>query len=121
MSGYYTVNFNAVYNNVDFRHVVTLTDAEGAAIDVSGATFEMEVKPKVGDDLSAIIELSTGSGISFYTDGTDGKIVLNHAYTAMKLLTPGSYTYDLVKIAGGVTSIVMRGNFKIKLGVTDIG
>lgn len=117
-AGVYTVNFNKVRKNVDFRYVVTMTDGT-TAINISNATFFMDVVPKVGT-ATPILELSLGAGLSFYTDGTDGKLVIHVDHAVMELKVNGSYKYDLVMVRSGVSEIVMEGSFKIKSGVTDI-
>lgn len=119
--GVYTVNFNKVRNNVDFRHVVTLTDGTDP-VDVSAADFYMDVVPKIGT-ATPILELESTGGspeISLFTDGSDGKVVIHVDHLVMEALTPGSYKYDLVMIRSGVSEVVMEGNFKIKDGVTDL-
>lgn len=115
----YTVNFNAVYNNVDFRVVVTLNDAAGDPVDINTANFYMDVVPKIGTP-TPILELETGGEISLFSDGSDGKLVIHVDHLVMEPLVPGSYKYDLVMDRSGTSEIVMRGNFKIKAGVTDI-
>jgi len=116
--GVYTVNFNKVRKNVDFRHVVTLTDGTDP-INLTGATFFMDVVPKLGTP-TPILSLSLGSGISLLTDGTDGKILLMVDSSVMEGKAVGSYKYDLIMVRSGVSEVVMEGNFKIKPGVTDL-
>lgn len=118
MTGIYTVNFNRVRRNVDFRHVVTLTDGTNP-IDISQATFFMDVVPKLGTP-TPILELSLGSGLEFSTNGSDGKLIINVDHLVMETKASGSYKYDLVMVRSGVSEIVMEGSLKIVAGVTDI-
>lgn len=120
-AGVYTVNFNKVRKNVDFRYVVTLTDGATtpAPIDISSATFFMDVVPKIGTP-TPILSLALGSGLSLFSDGTDGKLLIHVDSSVMEGKAVGSYKYDLVMVRSGVSEVVMEGNFKIKAGVTDL-
>lgn len=112
------VNFLEVFNNVDWRYVIVLQDGAGDPIDISQATFFMDVRPSLGGD--PVLELSLGNGFAFYTDGADGKLVLHVDHLVMEAISPGGYKYDLVMVRSGVSSIPIRGKVKIKAGVTDI-
>lgn len=116
--GVYTVNFNKVRKNVDFRHVVTLTDGTNP-INIATATFFMDVVPKLGTP-TPILSLSLGSGLSLFTDGSDGKLLIEVDHLVMEGKAVGSYKYDLIMVRSGVSEVVMEGNFKIKAGVTDL-
>lgn len=118
MSGVTQVNFLKVRNNVDFRFIIPFTSDGTNALDLSGSTFRMDVIPAAGGD--PILELALGSGLSFFTDGTDGKLLINVDKAVMKLKTPGSYKYDLVMTTGAVDVVICEGSIKIKAGVTDV-
>lgn len=120
-AGVYTVHFNKVRKNVDFRKVVTLYDGETppAAINIAAATFFMDVVPKLGTP-TPILSLSLGSGLSLLTDGSDGKLLISVDSAVMETKDVGSYKYDLIMVRSGVSETVMEGNFKIKSGVTDL-
>lgn len=113
-----TVNFLVLYNNVDWHRVVTLTDGAGDPVDISTATFFMEVRPSLGGD--PVLDLALGSGFSLFTNGADGKLLLHVDHLLMEAVTPGGYKYDLVMVRSGVSEIVMRGTIKVKAGVTDL-
>lgn len=120
MSGVTQVNFLKVRNNVDFRYVLPFTQADGTTpLDLSGSTFRMDVVPKVGST-TPILSLSLGSGLAFYTDGSDGKLMIDVDKAVMKVKTPGSYKYDIVMTTGTVDVTLAEGTIKIKAGVTDV-
>lgn len=116
----YTVNFKKVRRNIDWYQVLNLKNGAGAALDISGATFFLDVKPKVGDAPAAILSLSLGSGLSFGSDGSDGVLIILVDSEVMKLKPLGSYKYDLVIVRGGVSEVFMEGSLKIVEGVTDL-
>jgi len=54
--------------------VITFTVTQGGStVDISGASFWFHAKNSLNDlDANAVITKTTGSGIAFITDGTDG-------------------------------------------------
>lgn len=80
----------------DFRATFRVVDADGAAVDLTGATFTAKLARKPG---SAILATFTGSIISAAA-GTFS-LALDAATTAA--LTPGPAVYDVLITQGGVT------------------
>lgn len=116
----YTVNFKKVRKNVDFRYVVTLHNAANEPVDISQATFEMDVVPKLGT-ATPVLQLSTANGqLSLFDTGADGRLLINVDHLLMEAVPAGSYKYDLVMIQNGTSRVVMEGSITVKAGVTDI-
>ena len=113
-----TVNFLKVRNNVDFRYVVSLTDGEDA-LDITTASFFMQVVPKLGT-ATVVLDLSLGDGLELFTDGTDGKLVINVDHLVMVDIPVGNYKYDLVMVRGALSEVVIEGTMKIRAGVTEL-
>lgn len=111
------VNFLKVRNNVDFRFVIPFTNGDDP-LDLSASTFRMDVVPAAGGD--PILELALGSGLAFFTDGSDGKLMIDVDKAVMKTKSPGSYKYDIVMTTGSVDVTLIEGSIKIKAGVTDV-
>ena len=78
------------YNGDSRTKSYTVTDADGAAVDLSGDTLTLTVKKKKGDS-SAVATLSTASEITISGDDSN---VVNIAFNNA-VFDERSYYYDL--------------------------
>lgn len=98
------VDFN-IWRNADWRQQVTWT-----GVDLSGSTFEMDVKAAPGAGAAAATATIDD------TDAGTGVLVLSLADEA---LAAGAYVYDLVRIDAGERSILLYGEITVHEGVTQ--
>ena len=90
----------AIATNADFRGALTFTPGGGgAAIDISGIAFHMQVR-LASDETQIALDLSTANGL-LINGGTNGVLswVVPAAQTAE--IAPGAYVADLLAIADG--------------------
>lgn len=92
---------------------ITITDADGDPVDLTGATIYFTAKAVesdiITDDASAVIE----KDVTVHTDPTEGEslVTLSAADTTV---TPNTYFYDItVKYASGVVNTPIEGKLKI--------
>lgn len=98
------VDFN-IWRNADWRQQVTWND-----VDLSGSTFEMDVKTTPGDGTAAASATIDDSGAAA------GILVLSLPDEA---LAAGGYHYDLVRINSGERSVLLYGELTVHEGVTQ--
>lgn len=98
------------WKNVDWDRDVEFVDQNGTAIDLSGSTFEMDIKAEAG----------TGTVLVAVTidDAAADEGLLNLSF-ADGSLAAGSYVYDLVRITGGAREMLLYGTFTMIEGVTQ--
>jgi len=96
--------------------VITVKDASGTVIDVSGWSFRLAVDPEPDPTGSANnLFLLVGS---FVTDGTDGQVTFDPSPAEMDQ-TPDTYFYDIERIDGaGKVRTIAEGKFIIEQDVT---
>ena len=91
-------------------------DKNGDPIDISNATLFVEFR-KDCDTGVVVKTITLGSGISFITDGTDGKF----EFDAFLLeWSAGRYFYDIKSIISGVNDIYIKGTRIVIQNVTQI-
>ena len=93
----------------------TYKDKDGNVIDLSSASLDVEFRStcKTG---TLIKSISLGSGISFTTDGTDGKF----QFDAFKLeWGKGTYFYDIKSVISGIEDIYIQGQRVVTQNVTQ--
>ncbi len=69
----------------------------GLGVDVSGDTFESEIRERVGAGYPLIATWNVG----FATDGTDGELVLTLDDAQLSAVTAKSGYMDIKRISGG--------------------
>ena len=114
MSAYFRVNFH-VADNEDLRQSFALTDAVSAAIDLSGASFEMHIATAAGD---AVLELSTANGRIALISPTTGHFEVSVPAAVIGTLPEGIYRHDLIMVRASRTKRVWSGGLTIERGVT---
>lgn len=100
-----------------FERVLTLTDPEGEALDLTGYSIAMQVRRDVRSD-TVVVELSTEGGE--ITIGEDGQITLFlPATVTAELESDGVYDLELVPPSGPeYAEKVLRGLFRVEREVT---
>ena len=111
------VNELEVYENADKSWIVTITDAEGVAINITGYSFLFCVKEDINDsDDNAIIK----KVITSHEDPTHGitRITINSDDTIGK---SGVYVYDLqwTDSSNNRYPVIEKTKFEIKQCVGD--
>jgi len=100
------VNFEIVFGQ-ELTLEVTVQDANGTAIDITGATLTWTMVLHPG--ATAKITKTTTSGITL-TDPTNGRADIALAETDTDTLDVDSYYYhDLKMVSGGATTYPLRG------------
>lgn len=83
----------------------TYKDSNGDPIDISLATLFVEFRKDCETGV-VVKTISLGSGISFTTDGTDGKF----QFDAFLLeWAKGTYFYDIKSVISGISGIYIKG------------
>lgn len=107
-----------VRNNVDWVDSFQLaSDPAGTIpIDLTANTVRMVVSPSGHAGNS--IELSTANGRIVILDATTGKLQITVPYSVLRLLTPGAYVHDMIRIFAGRKIPVWVGTLSIIKGVS---
>jgi hypothetical protein len=104
----------------DTEHLrVTVTDADGDTVNLTGADAWFTVKRRVADpDDRAAIALRMGAGIEV-EDAPGGVLIVTLTATETDDMVPGVYRYDVqVRDANGRISTVADGRLVLRSDVT---
>ena len=106
------------YNNEDLTDSLRLTDGEGNPVDLTGFTFQCDVRTTADAPLETY-ELPW----VIVGDPADGTIAIDCPVDPVTKLNPvipvGTYVYDVVAIdSAGGRDTIFKGKLKIKQGVT---
>lgn len=105
-----------VEQGATWRRVLTLKDASGAPVDLTGYTARMQVRETL-DAPTPLLSLAVGSGISI--DGPAGQITLVIADEASTAWTWRYGLYDLeLESSGGEVERLLKGEFEVDREVT---
>lgn len=97
----------------DWEQNFSMTDDAGAVIDITGWTFESEIR----DAADLLIATITGTIIS----AVGGTFKLTIAKTITEALTASDLLcWDIFKIEGGEYELFMHGNAQVKATKTDV-
>lgn len=112
----------AVEQGADFNHVLTWKDSDGNAINLTGYSARMKIKPHV--DSSTTLDEWTSGGGELSLGGSAGTItfVVTAATTAAyDPATWGQYAvYDLEVVSGGgIVTRLIEGRIELSPEVTD--
>lgn len=103
-----------IRKGITFIQSVALTDELSEPVDLSDYEVRMQIRPDYNE--TPIADLSTVSG-EITTE--DNRILVIISATATKLLTAGSYKYDIeIESSGGLVYQVMYGSVAVKESVT---
>ena len=101
------------YRNDTMTYTITITDENGAAVNLSTAAVKMDIKTRPDGDL--LLALTEGDGITI-SGGSSNIIVLNKV---INITDCGSYYYDIqATFASGVVSTYLRGAFTVIKDIT---
>ncbi len=116
MAAFYRVNFQSA-TNADLRQAFKLTDSNGGAVSLTGATMRMELDSLAGGD---VIEASSANGRIVVTNAVLGEFSLAVPAAAMSALAPGVYQHDLLLTrTDGSVQRVWEGTLTLNRGVTE--
>lgn len=100
-----------------FTLQVTWLDSTGAAVDLTGRTARLSVRPSL-ESSTVTASLTTENG-GITLGGTAGTVDLLLSATASAAITAGTYVYDLEIVNGGTTvDKLIKGNFVVRREVT---
>lgn len=106
------------YDNEDMIDTLTLQDSAGDPLDLTGISFECDVRTTAdaADETYSLPVVAVGdptAGIIGFNLPVDPTTKLN------PILPTGTYVYDIVTIDGsGGRDTIIRGKIKVKRGVT---
>lgn len=102
----------------DFPYKITLTNSSGIAIDLTGYTFYMTIKYELTDsDANAMIKKT----ITTIPNPELGIVTITLDRSDTQNMAGGVYVYDIKYLTSGtLTKTIIRGNFNLIKGVTDI-
>jgi hypothetical protein len=111
-------NRQALEQGSQFKRQLTFKESEtGPAIDITGYTFQMQVRKRVGDPL--VIEASTANGKITNTDEPNGVFEIDISSADTESLAAGTYKYDLEYTVSGETNRLLEGDFEVTAQVTS--
>ncbi|HIA67107.1 TPA: hypothetical protein EYN98_13815 [Candidatus Poribacteria bacterium] len=98
----------------DYQLNYTYTDSSDAPIDLTGASFTMQIDEVDGTPVLTInTELSATITGFFITDATGGKFDLLITQTDTALIAAGGYVYTIsFTSSGGLKSLFMKGSIE---------
>lgn len=97
-----------------FQRQLTWTDSTGTAVNLTGYTARMQVRPTV-DSSTLTLELTTSNG-RITLGGAAGTIDLLVLASAMTMA--GDYVYDLELVYGTTVTRLVQGFFTVRAEVT---
>ena len=104
------------YQGATLDKTFTFTQ-DGTAINWTGYTAKLQVRQYVNTTDTAVLTLTSGSGITPLT--SDGKIIITATATQTGAITAGNYVYDLEVISGSTVYRVLQGRFTVDGQVTS--
>lgn len=111
-------------SNAPFTRTFIIEDANGAAADLTGSTFKLQVKARDANDAptgSVLLTLTTGSGIAgTVASGEIEPTFPLYVVSPLAGLPPGDYVYDCLRLVSGViVERVLWGLIDTDVGVTS--
>lgn len=92
-----------------------MRDAGGAATDLTGATFEMDVRDGAGAE---IFSATTENARILITEAAAGSFAIDVPAALMATVPPGDYAHDLLLRQAGRVTRVWVGGFAVIQGVS---
>ncbi len=99
-----------------FLRSLTFEDSTGTGIDITGYTFQMQVRKRVGGTL--VLEASTSNGRITITTALDGEFDIDIPSSVTDLLAAATYKYDLEYTIGGEVTRLMEGDIEVTSQIT---
>jgi hypothetical protein len=104
--------------NEDWVASATITDDNDDPRDLTGASFEMDIRSSAAAS-ETIATLTSGNGrIALSDDPTDGQVFLHLPQEEIEEIAPGNYVYDLRMQLDGNWEVLTWGSFQIAQGVS---
>lgn len=103
-----------IYRGDDLTHSVTIVDADGDPVDLSGRTYASQLRRYPDTEQIAA---------TFNVDATQanvGLLLLTLAGTVTATLEPGPYRYDLEQTQGGTRTTLLAGEAIVTADVTRL-
>ncbi|HEV8455342.1 MAG TPA: hypothetical protein VGQ24_10640 [Gemmatimonadales bacterium] len=116
------LNGDLVMDRGDFVNPeLRITDADGVALNVTGATFKLTVKAALEDSLAAAMFQLVSPG-DFDLSGAATGIVVPLILETFTQGLAGDYSYDVEMVLGGKTTTLVRAAlFRVLKEVSDVG
>lgn len=92
--------------------VVTMTEDDGTAIDVTGRTYSSQMRTSPDSNIVS------STAVCSVTDGPAGEVTAVFPATETEDLSPGYYYWDLQENASGVITTVVSGTVHVLPDVT---
>lgn len=108
-----------VYQGTYYTKTLLFTDADtGAAIDISGRTYEMDIRDAV-TDTDPELTLTTANGGLTVTNGAGGALQIAITAVQSAALPLGKMVFDILRTDSSPgPTWVCSGSFKVKQPVT---
>ena len=103
------------YQGASFDKTFTATN-DGTPINWTGYTAKMQVRQYVNTADTAVLTLTTGSGI--VAGANDGKIIVSATATQTGAIPQGNYVYDIELTSGAAVIRIVQGRFTVDGQVT---
>ncbi|HMN38632.1 MAG TPA: hypothetical protein PKD49_13110 [Hyphomicrobium sp.] len=114
MTALFKVDFE-VANNEDFRYAFAICDEHDTPVDLTGATFHMDIETRLGDNV-LVLNIENGR---IAVDPSIGRIDLSVPAQDMAALPANFHQHDMLMRLHGQTTRLWAGNFSIVQGVTE--
>lgn len=103
------------HTNSNWNQGFELLDANGAALDITGADIRLTVR-KTATDASALIAATTSNYLTL-TVPTEGKFEIDVPKATMGAIPAGTYPYDCVRVNGSKWEWLFGGEIIVRQGV----
>ena len=108
-----------IANNSAWAGTFTLRGADGQPRNITGATFEMDIRRKADDADPPIATLTTANGrAALSATPTDGRVNILIPLAIAQAILPGLYEHDMIMTIGGITERVWYGSLRVVQGVS---
>ena len=104
------------YQGATLDKTFTATN-DGTPINWTGYTAKLQVRQYVNTSDTAVLTLTTGSGITALTN--DGKVIITATATQTGAIAQGNYVYDLALTSGTYVVRLVQGRFTVDGQVTS--
>lgn len=104
------------YQGATLDKTFTATN-DGTPIDWTGYTAKLQVRQYVNTSDTAVLTLTTGSGITALTN--DGKVIITATASQTGAIAQGNYVYDLELTSGTYVVRLVQGRFTVDGQVTS--
>ena len=117
MSAYFTEDLRFL-KNTDRVYSFIAKDPSGQAINLTGSSFDMEVRTKPSSEV--LLSANTTNGKITMPDAANGVFQLTVSSTDLSGIEEGTYRYDIFLINPDTTKeAILEGFFIVKNSITD--